>query len=152
VIGGLVEEQAARVGSQDLSQQDPQLEAAGEGGKWLVVELRRNAETLENLSGAGLETIAVEAYDQVLHLCVPFAVEMLYRSLENAILFSQCAPQLLMTHHCHVENSGVLETEMVLGEDTQPQPLGHRDDAVTLLLDAGDDPQEGALAGAVCAD
>jgi hypothetical protein len=38
---------------------------------------------------------------------------------------------------------------MVLGEDTEPKPLRHRDKAVALLLLAGDDPKKGALARAV---
>jgi hypothetical protein len=42
-----------------------------------VVEFRRDAKALEDLARPRLEAVAVEADDQVFHLGVPVAVEML---------------------------------------------------------------------------
>jgi hypothetical protein len=56
-----------------------------------------------------------------------------------------------MRHHGHLEDRRLLESKVVLGEDTQPQSLGFGDEAIALLV-ARDDSQQGALAGAVGAD
>jgi hypothetical protein len=76
VVRRLVEEERARVGREDLSEEDSELEAAGERRERRPVDLRRDPEALQDLARPRLERVALVPEDDVL--------ELGYRSLWNS--------------------------------------------------------------------
>ena len=94
VVGRLVEQQHLRPRGQHLGQQHPQLEAARKRRERCQVADGGDAQTLEDLAGAGLEAVAVLPHDDVLELRVAIAVELLAGVGQQDLLLAHRLPQL----------------------------------------------------------
>lgn len=68
VVGRFVQQQDIRVGEEGLGQQHPQLPARRHGAHGAVVLLQRNADTQQQLAGAGFGGVAVIFGDQPFQL------------------------------------------------------------------------------------
>src|SRR6185312_13537881 len=126
-----------------------QLEASGEGGEGVAVDLGGNAESFEHFAGAGLQGIAVVAEDEVLQVGVAVGVEFLVGVGEEALLLDHGLPDVVVAHHGHFEDGHVLETEVNLLEDAQLEALGHRDGAFAGDVIPGEHFEERRLARAI---
>ncbi len=151
VVRRLVEEQRARVRREDLPEEDPELEPAREGRERRPVDLRRNPETLQDLSRPRLERVALVPHDDVLELGVPVALERGV-GVQEALLLGHRLPDFLVSHHRHVEDRHLLVAEVVLLQDAEPELLRNRDDARRGRFLTREDAQESRLSRAVRAD
>ena len=128
VVRRLVEEERAGVGRQDLAEEDPELEAAGEGRERGTVDRGRDPEALQDLGRPRLERVPLVPDDDVLELGVAVAVELALR-VEEALLLGHRVPDLLVPHHRDLDDRGRLVAEVVLPEDSEAELLRDRDDA-----------------------
>ena len=147
VVGRFVEQQNVRIVEEHLGQQDPQLEAAGEGRERLGVELLGDAEPGEQFGGVGLHGVAAgvgeEPFDVVGALLllggeIRLAVEVLPLAVDT--------PEFFVAHADHVENWNLLIVVVVLFKEADPALLVDRDGAGGRLLLAGEDLHECGLA------
>ena len=115
----------------------------------VVVDLRRDAEALQDLPAPGLEGVAVVAGDDVLELRVPFAVEMVVRPGEQFVSGPHRVPELSMAHHRDLEDRGVLVQEVILLEGAEAEPFRSRDRPRARLLLTREDAEQGGLARSV---
>ena len=116
------------------------------------MDVGRDPEPLEDLGGARLERVAVVVEDEVLDLGVAVGVEVAVHVGEQALALLERLPDVLLAHHRDLDDRHVLVLEVVLLEDAHAGAPRHVDDAVRGDLVAGEDLEEGRLAGAVGAD
>ena len=151
VVRRLVEEERPRLGGERLREEHPELEAARERRHRRAVDLRRDAEPLQDLRRPRLQRVALVAEDHVLELGVALRLERRVR-LEEALLLGHRLPHLAVPHHRHVDDRHRLVPEVVLREDAEPELLRDRDDARRRGFLSREDPQQRRLPRAVRPD
>ncbi len=153
VVGRLVEQQHVGLGEQRLGEQHAHLQRAVDVPQVLVVDLGRHAEVGEDLGGVALLRVAVELLELLLELAQARAVGVREVGLggERGHLGLQL-PDHRVAHHHHVEHAHVVAARDVLLEPAHALAGLEEDLPGGLLQLAGEDLEEGRLAGAVRAD
>ena len=149
MVGRLVEQQQLRLLQQQLAQRDPAPLAAREMGDLGVVG--RADQRLHRLVDLGIEIPQALGLDLVLELrhLVGGLVRVVHGELVVAVEHGLLRRDALH----HVLADGLVRIELgLLGQVADPRPLGDPAIARELGVDAGHDPQQRALAGAVDAE
>ena len=128
VVRRLVHQERARVGREDLPEEDPELEPAREGREQVPVDRGRDPEPLQDLGRPRLERVPLVPHDDVLELGVAVALERGV-GVKEALLLGHRLPDLQVPHHRHVDDRHPLVAEVVLLQDAEPELLRDRDDA-----------------------
>ena len=149
VVRGLVEEEDIRRACEDLRQQHPELEAAGEGRERPAVDLAGEAEALEDLAGASLRGVAVVSLEGLLEFREPVGVEGPVFLRDQSLALDHRPPEFGVSHERDAEDRVVLVQEVVLPEDAEPESLRHADGALGRIFGAAEDVEQRRLAGAV---
>ena len=153
MVGGLVEEQNIGIAEQSAGKQDLDLLCAGDLAHQISVKLGLDPETVEQGFCVGLGLPAVHlgklglefaGADTVLIGEVLFGIE--------SILLGTDLEQAGIALNDRIENDLVIIFVVVLFQEGETLSLGNGDTAAGGLKLTGQDPEEGGLAGPVCAD
>ena len=148
IVRRLVEQERVGIAEQRLGQEHAQLQAAGQLAHLLFVLALGNAEAGEQLGRVGLRGVAVLFGDHAFELAEQLALLVGERLFgEQLLLLLHRGPQLVVAHQHDREHDHLLEAELVLLQHARALRLVHV--AGVRLELAGDDLQEGRLAGAV---
>jgi hypothetical protein len=113
------------------------------------VDLRGEAEPLEDGGRARLRRVAVVPLEGLLENREAIRVEVLVRLREDLLLLDHRLPQLRVPHQRDLQDLLLLVEELVLPQDAQTRRLRNRDRPLARLLVAREDPEERRLPGAV---
>ncbi len=153
VVGWFVEQQHVRIGEQRLGQQHAQLPAGGDFAHRAEVLFQRNAQTEQQLAGAGFGGVAVHFRELAFQFAdlhpVLFAH---FRQRVDAVTLGLDLPQLLVTHDHGVDHAELFVGKLVLAQLTQTHVLLQHDLAAGRLQLAAEDLHEGGFAAAVGTD
>ena len=152
VVGGLVEEKGAGGAGEHLGQEDPQAEAAGEGGHGVAVNPCREPQSFKDRGRARVRRVAVVPLEDLLQRREAGRVEVLARARHHPLPLGHRAPQLLVAHERDIEDRVGGVQGLVLPQDPEAHIAGHRHRPRARLYIAREDVQQRRLAGSVPAD
>ncbi len=159
VVGRLVEEQHVGVEGEDAGEGDAHLPAAAEALGGAVVGVGADAEAGENRLGAGFQVVAAAVLELLLGVAVALEERgellvphrLAHLRLHGADLLAELDGAGAGGHHL-LQGRAAGHLADVLGEVADDRLLGAADLAGVGLLLAGDQAEDGGLAGAVGAD
>ena len=137
VVCGLVKKKGVRLRSQNLGQQDSQLESARERGEGLVVGRSGDTKSFKNFSGACFEGIAVRLNDQILEFGISVPVEVVLGRRQDLFFLGHGCPESPISHHDDIDDPLVFILKVVLFKDAEHGTLGDREFSVADALLSG---------------